>query len=113
MYNVEAYYQEVQYRLQLADKRAGEFLNKVKVCRKLEYDLKVKELHLKIREIVTLTNENRNKFDPWYNLTFSMVKDMYSINMLRDNRGKCIIVNKNMVQTFVRKKMYYCKFFSW
>jgi transposase InsO family protein len=60
LYNLDAYDQEVRYRLQVAHKRAKEQLEKTKRERKVEYDVGTDELILQHGDLVTLTNENRS-----------------------------------------------------
>ncbi|KAK9688440.1 hypothetical protein QE152_g35321 [Popillia japonica] len=68
LYNIDAYNQEIRYRLQIAQKRAQEWLQIAKRYRKIAYDKKAQ--HTEVRT----TNESRHKFDPWYIGPYTVTK---------------------------------------
>ncbi|KAK9680232.1 hypothetical protein QE152_g39265 [Popillia japonica] len=71
LYNIDAYSQEIRYRLQIAQKKAQEWLQIAYRHRKIAYDKKAQHTeaqHTEVRigDLVLITNESRHKFDPWY-----------------------------------------------
>lgn len=101
LYNIDAYDQEFRYRLQLAHKRAKEYLEKSKLDRKIHYDNKTTEIDLKQGDLVTLTNENRHKFDAWYNGPFPVVRIEGSNCIIQNSKGSLTTVHKNRVRKYI------------
>jgi len=101
IYNIDSYDQEIRYRLQSAQSRAKQFLDKVKEERKIQYD-KNATLHVIVPgDQVALETINRSKFDPWYNGPFKVVGIDGSNLTISDDNGKQQIVHKNRVIKYV------------
>lgn len=102
VYNIDAFYQEVRYRLQVAHKRAKEYILKAKENRKRDYDKQAKQVQLQIADLVILNKENRSKFDAWYKGPFT-VTSIDRVNCtIKDVNGKEVTVHKNRVQPFIK-----------
>nr|CAH7768840.1 unnamed protein product [Callosobruchus chinensis] len=99
IYNIDAYYQELRYRLQISHKRARDFLLNVKEKRKAEYDKRAKDLTFQPGDLVTVSNENRSKFDPWFKGPFPIVScDDVNCNIRVGDKN--VTVHKNRVEHF-------------
>lgn len=101
VYNIDAYYQEVRYRLQVAHKRARDFILKAKDKRKHDYDKQATQTqNLKPNDLVLISNENRAKFDSWYKGPYTIVSISGVNCIIRDKNGKQKTVHKNRVKPF-------------
>lgn len=100
LYNLDAYDQELRYRLQLAHKQAGKYLEQAKLKRKQKYDEQAKELELKPGDFVSISNENRTKLDPWYRGPFTIVSTEGVNCTVLGKDGKKFSIHKNRVQPF-------------
>lgn len=97
IYNVDAYNLEVRYRLQVAHKRAKDYLEKAKNKRKLQYDAKATNQIIKPGDKILVTNENRSKFDNVYKGPY-VVKSINDVNCTYENeKGKSMTIHKNRV----------------
>lgn len=101
LYNIDAYDQEVRYRLQLAHNRAKSYLVKAKTTRKVLYDARSSEMTLKVGDLVMVTNEDRTKFDPWYDGPFPVVGIEDTNCILQNDRGKHVKVHKNRLKKYI------------
>ena len=99
-YNIDAYYQEVRYRMQISHQRARDFLVKVKQNRKIKYDVISQNLSLQKGDLVMLKNENRTKFDAWFKGPFTVVSTNGVNCTVKIENGKELTVHKNRVQKF-------------
>lgn len=101
VYNIDAYYQEVRYRLQIAHKRASDFILRAKDKRKHNYDRQARQIHnIKPNDLVLITSENRTKFDSWYKGPYTVVS-LGGVNcIIKDKNGKQTTVHKNRVKPF-------------
>lgn len=99
-YNIDAYYQEVRYRMQISHQRARDFLVKVKQNRKIKYDVISQNLSLQKGDLVMLKNENRTKFDAWFKGPFTVVSTNGVNCTVKSENGKELTVHKNRVQKF-------------
>lgn len=100
LYNIDAYDQEFRYRLQLAHKRAKEYLEKSKLNRKIQFDHKASETDLNLGDLVTVTNESRHKFDSWYNGPFPVVRVEGPNCTIKDDKGRLTTIHKNRVRKY-------------
>lgn len=102
VYDLDAYYHEVKYRMQLANKRANEFIFKAKQNRKVIYDKLSNKTNFKPGDLVMLSNENRTKFDPWYKGPYSIIS-IEGVNCVikdcAETNGKQMNVHKNRVRS--------------
>lgn len=106
VYNIDAYYQEVRFKLQSAHKRAQVFLEQSKLLRKENYDKKAKPQTLEINDLVLLKNCGKHKLDPLFHGPFQ-VKEISEPNVvIIDKNNKNYIVHKDNVKKF-EKSFYY------
>lgn len=100
LYKVDAHYQELRYRLQKAHNRAKQCLEKSKIQRKQVYDKATKPIHFKPGDVVVISNENHNQFDPWYKGPFPIVTSDNVNCTIKDEKGKCTTLHKNRVHPY-------------
>lgn len=101
LYNIDAYDQEIRYRLQSAHKRAKEYLEKAKRSRKILCDRKSKDLLIKSGDLVLITNEGRQKLDSWFSGPYTVVK-VNGVNCnIKDDRGRQMTVHKNRIKPYI------------
>lgn len=94
LYNIDSYEQELKYRLQVAHKRAREFLEKEKARRKQTHEDKVQPIDLHPGDLVMITNENRRKLEQVYKGPYSVV---------RSENANCVILNYKNTEEKVHK----------
>lgn len=100
IYNIDAYENEIKYRLQVSHKRAKDYLDKVKMKRKIEYDKSINTLKINKGDLVLITNENRTKLDPWYVGPYVVLDSEGPNCILKANNGKQIKIHKNRIQVY-------------
>jgi RNase H-like domain found in reverse transcriptase/Reverse transcriptase (RNA-dependent DNA polymerase)/Integrase zinc binding domain/Retroviral aspartyl protease len=105
LYNLDAYDQEIRFRLQVAQKRAHEFIESAKKQRKIKFDNKIAPLDLKIGDDVLITNEVRHKLDPWYDGPFKIVEILGPNCTIQKNKDKRITVHKNRLKKYTQSSI--------
>lgn len=73
LYNVENYAKELKFKLQTAQKRARDYLLKVKELRMHSTNRKASSIPLKIGDLVKVRDEARHKLNPWFKGPFEIV----------------------------------------
>jgi len=101
LYNIDAYDQEVRFRLQLAQKSAREYLEKAKRDRKVQADLRANKIDLAPGDLILVSNESRTKLDSWLTGPFSVIAVDGPNCTIRDNKGKHTTIHKNRVKKYV------------
>lgn len=102
VYNIDAYEQEIRYRLQVAHQRAREYLEKAKIERKSKFDSCCSKIELKRGDLITVQNEDRNKLDSWYDGPFTVVSVDDPNCTFKNKKGKHITVHKNRIQKYIK-----------
>lgn len=99
-YNIDAYDQELRFRLQVAHQRARNYILQQKTKRKIHYDKDATELQILVGNKVLVTNENRNKLDAWYKGPY-VVTNIEGVNCtLKAENNKSITVHKNRLKLY-------------
>ena len=94
------YIKKLKFNLELAHKRTKEFLDSCKVESKHYYDKRCKALNVKLGDKVFLTNEVRNKSDPYYTGPY-VVTDIYDNGNVNINiNGKEYTTHKNRLRKY-------------
>lgn len=101
LYNIDAYDQEMRFRLQIAQNRAKQYLEKAKVARKLRYDKNATKIELVPGDSVIISNEDRLKLDPWYDGPFTVISTEGPNCTIENAKGKPLTVHKNRIRKFV------------
>lgn len=94
IYNIDAYDQEIRFRLQTVLNKVKKHLDQVKLERKKVYDNKSFPLSIQPGDLVLLAKENRQKLDPWFEGPFKVI----SID-----EPNCVIENSDEKRTKVHK----------
>ena len=95
IYNHDAYYKELKYRLQLAAIKARELLEKNKAIRKTKQKIK-KPIDITINSEVWLKKENRRKLDPVYSGPFKVIDIKHPNVKIKDKiTNETQLVHKN------------------
>lgn len=102
VYNLDSYYAELKYRLQISNKRAQSLIEKTKHDRKLNYDKASKPLNVKVDDLVLLENFPRHKFEPMYKGPLKIVNIEDPNCILVNEKGKQITVHKDKLRSYVR-----------
>lgn len=100
LYNLESYDQEFRFRLQLAQNKARDFLEKTKQKRKLYYDQQTSRLQISPGDFVLITNEDRQKLDSWFDGPFEVILIEGPNCIVKDNNNKQIKVHKNRIKKY-------------
>lgn len=102
VYNIDLYYQEIRYRLQIAHNKCQKLIEKIKNERKSDYDKMASHIDLKKGDLIMISNENRSKLDPWYNGPFQVVSNDNVNCTVKNDKGQLFTVHKNRVQRFYK-----------
>lgn len=102
IYNLDAYDKELKFKLQLAHRRAADYLRKAKQERKISFDRKAKQNTFKAGELVTLSNETRHKFEGHYTGPYQITR-VDETNCTISNGQKEITVHKNRLRPYATK----------
>lgn len=100
LYNIDAYDQEVRYRLQLAHKRTRAYLERAKRQRKEHFDITSREMILNPGDLVLVTNEDRHKLDSWFDGPFSVVSTEGANCIVSDGSSKQYKIHKNRLKKY-------------
>ena len=96
VYNTEAYYNELKYKLQVTNKIAREELIHKKEERTIKANTTTNPISLEIGNTVYITNHNRKKLDPFYIGPFAVINiDNPNCTIKHKLTGKENIVHKN------------------
>ena len=94
LYNHEAYYKELKYKLQTAALKAKDFLEKSKENR-IQQQNKTNSIKININDTVWLKKENRRKLDPVYSGPFQVIEIKHPNVKIKHKLYKdCQIVHK-------------------
>ena len=94
------YMNKLKINLDLAHKRTKEYLDKYKIENKYYYDKSSKPLNVKVGDKVFLTNEVRNKIDPYYTGPYYVTGICDRGNVKININGKCYITHKNRLRQY-------------
>lgn len=99
--DVNEYIKNVRINLDIAFKKAEEFLKCKKEKTKLYYDKSTKPLEVKAGDKILLVNEIRSKLDPLYKDEY-IVKEIRGKNVVIRNptSGKELLVHKNRIRKY-------------
>ena len=97
LYNIENYSKELRFKLQIAQKRANELLEKAKNNVKKRYDLKSYPQTIQVNDMVYLRDESSHKLD-------SVYKGPYQVLEV-DEQNNCIIKMKNKKQAIHKNRL--------
>lgn len=100
LYNIEAYEQEIRYRLQVAQATAKRWLEKAKALRKSVYDKIANDLDIQIGDFVLVTNESRHKFESWFTGPYEVIGVQNPNCTVKDKKGNPMTIHKNRVRLY-------------
>lgn len=98
IYNLEEYYNELKFKLNITNKLARDNLLERKESRQKVVNEKINPIDLRIGDHIYITNENRKKLDPFY-LGPYIVKEINSPNctIVNENTNKQTVIHKNRI----------------
>lgn len=102
LYSIEAYDQEIRFRLQFAQNRARNYLESAKIKRKELHDKDASQLHIEEGDLILITNEARQKFDPWWKGPYTVVSASGPNCIIVDKNGRRSTVHKNRIKKYMR-----------
>lgn len=110
VYNLDQFYQEARYRLQIAHQNAKKMIDNQKIYRKEIHDHRSTPQSLEINDLVLLSNEARHKFDPLFNGPFKIIKIEHPNCVIKDENDKEYKIHKNRLKKF--NQIFYFRFYK-
>lgn len=98
VYNIDQYYQEVRYRLQIANRLAQRFIEKEKLKRKFDYDSHINPQTLTIGDLVMIPIHERHKFDPLFKGPFKIIHVSEPNVTIENSERKEKVLHKDKVK---------------
>lgn len=103
LYNIDSYNKEVKFRLEVAHRRAADFLEKAKLLRKKHSEVKSFPININENDLVLVSNEAGHKLDQIYNGPFTVVRmDDRNNVLVSDDNGTTSWVHKNRLKAYKR-----------
>ena len=100
LYNVDNYAKEVQFRLQIAHKRAQQIIDEKKQISKLYADKKLADVDISIGDKVLVKDEAGHKLDNKYSGPFLIIDKDNTNNFVLTDNSKTFKVHKSRLKIF-------------
>lgn len=101
LYNIDSYQKEVKFRLQVAQRRASEFLKNAKMERKIISENVSHQTEIKINDLVLVRDEASHKLSKLFRGPFKVIEiDDKSNIKISDDNDKSSWVHKNRTKIF-------------
>jgi len=98
LYNFEAFEKELKFRLQIAQKKAAEFIKEAKFNSKNSYDKTTNSQIIQINDMVYIRDESRHKLDSIYVGPYKVLEVDNMGNCKLDLKNKHSVIHKNRLK---------------